>query len=341
MGERITKDIRELQISSKCKEAGYEFLGWESGYTNLQSKIILSNSSTNNVWETSLFNFIKNPVDPSEKKINKILIYTKSSVKFRYYKNLRRVGCTLSKRLLFSFECGKCLQEGLISSRDIKLDRLQCKCGNSPRDKLYGIGIKDELTSCDNCPYYHKWSGIIRRCYSDAPSDRGKFYSYKDCKVCKEWLTFSKFKQWCISQEVLYDLKVEDYNIDKDLKSKGTKGFLYSPDFCTFVTSKVNSFMTDNYVNRGDYLLGVHKKEDGKFYAQCKNPFERYSNGKTKVVHLGSFTREVDAHVRWAEEKYNIAIRLTNCNKNNRNNVLGLNLVFKYKSILDKAKELI
>ena len=56
--------------------------------------------------------------------------------------------------------------------------------------------------------------------------------------------------------------------------------------------------MTDNYVNRGDYLLGVHKKEDGKFYAQCKNPFERYSNGKTKVVHLGSFTREVDAHVR-------------------------------------------
>tara|TARA_Y100001963_G_C6697518_1_gene407707 strand:+ start:490 stop:789 length:300 start_codon:yes stop_codon:yes gene_type:complete len=99
--------------------------------------------------------------------------------------------------------------------------------------------------------------------------------------------------------------------------------------------------MTDNYVNRGDYLLGVHKKEDGKFYAQCKNPFERYSNGKTKVVHLGSFTREVDAHVRWAEEKYNIAIRLTNCNKNNRNNVLGLNLVFKYKSILDKAKELI
>ena len=47
------------------KNCGYKFLGWETDYSDLQSKIVLSNKRTNNVWETPLVNFINKPKDHS------------------------------------------------------------------------------------------------------------------------------------------------------------------------------------------------------------------------------------------------------------------------------------
>ncbi|UUW39772.1 hypothetical protein VP14_085 [Vibrio phage VPMCC14] len=340
MGARILKEEREIQIKVLCESVGYKFIGWKTDYKDLQSKITLSNIRTNNVWDTPLVNFLNKPEDPSERKIVKVLINKEKGKKVCHYTNLVRVGCTLSKHMLFSFKCDKCLTEGVISSKDIFLDRPKCECTQSPRDKLYGVGIKDYTASCNHCPYYTKWSGIIRRCYSDSIKDRERFYAYENCNVCDEWLLFSNFKLWCEEQEFFYGINIKDYNIDKDLKSLETKGYLYSPEHCTFVTPQVNSFMTDNLINRGLYLLGVHRKPDNKFYSQCKDPFSRYANGKTKVKHLGVFDNEIDAHIRWAEEKYIQSIELTNCEINNKNNILEDNLILTYEKILNNARSL-
>jgi hypothetical protein len=339
MGARISKEDRETHIRKLCNRFGYNFLGWKNDYTDLRSKITLSNDITNNVWDTPLFNFINKPEDPSEQKINKVLLDKAKGDMVCHYISIVRVGCNLRKEMLFSFTCSKCLSHGIISSADIRLNRPKCKCGNTPRDKLYGVGVKDQTTECDYCPYYRKWGGILRRCYSDNLNDKNKFHSYKDCLVCEDWLLFSKFKSWCVGQEKLYQINIKDYEIDKDLKSLETKGYLYSPDLCTFVTQQVNCFMVDSSTKRGLYLLGAHRRNNG-YISQCKDPFSRYEHGATKVKHLGVFDNEVDAHIRWAEEKYKQAAKLTECSVNNINNILGDSLVITYEKILNKARSL-
>lgn len=173
------------------------------------------------------------------------------------------------------------------------------------RGLVRGVGINDaDYNVCEHivvdgkcktitkCPFYRVWTSILERCYSD------KFHqtnpTYRDCKVCDEWLIFSNFKRWMETQDW------RGKHLDKDLLVEGNK--VYSPDTCIFVNQIINSFVTDRKNDRGQYMIGVNwHKRTGKFVSQCSNPFIG------RQEHLGLFTNELDAHLAWKARKHELA----------------------------------
>lgn len=171
----------------------------------------------------------------------------------------------------------------------------------SKKGLVCGVGIYDsENTRVDlgngikvKCPFYVKWSAMIRRCYSE--THRVTHPTYEGCSVCDEWLTFSNFKAW---------MEKQDWNgkdLDKDLLVTGNK--IYSPETCRFLPRVINCFLADNRASRGLLKIGV-TSERGKFKAACKNPF----NGKCE--NLGRFKTEDEAHLAWKRKKHEFAVKL-------------------------------
>ena len=168
---------------------------------------------------------------------------------------------------------------------------------------VYGVGINDSETPVYKyvngkkviCPFYERWKGMLKRCYSEKYQEKQP--TYIGCSVCEEWLTFSNFRDWMQSQ----DWECKD--LDKDLLIEGNK--VYSPHNCIFVSHKINSFTTDRASSRGDCLIGVHwHNRDGKFQSRCNNPFTG------KYEYLGDFTSELAAHKAWKRRKHELALML-------------------------------
>lgn len=145
------------------------------------------------------------------------------------------------------------------------------------------------------CPYYSAWTSMLKRCYSAKYQERCP--TYKGCSVAEEWLTFSNFKTWMMTQDW------QDNQLDKDLLVKGNK--IYSPETCVFVSGMVNKFTTDSGATRGEWLIGVswHKPTE-KFRAGCCDPFS------LEQEHLGLFTYEQEAHEAWLKRKLELAHEL-------------------------------
>lgn len=175
------------------------------------------------------------------------------------------------------------------------------------RGTLYEVGIVDStyktqlFETVDGkrkrtwvCPYYTRWKSMFDRCYSD------KFHktnpTYKDCTVCEEWHSFTKFKSWMMTQDW------EGKHLDKDLLDVGNKE--YHPDRCVFVTKTVNSFMNDHGNARGDLPLGVSPEKSGKFRARVWNPL----TGNRE--YLGCFNDPNEAHIAWKKRKHDLACQL-------------------------------
>jgi len=135
------------------------------------------------------------------------------------------------------------------------------------RKLIYGVGINDAdyITRIKvdgkkvTCPAYQKWLSMFVRCYSAKHHERQP--TYKGCKVCPEWLTFSKFASW-------YDVNnVDGWHLDKDIKSVGNK--VYSAENCLFVPPCINAFLNDHAAKRGEYPQGVNFiNESGRFRAR-------------------------------------------------------------------------
>lgn len=338
MGKYISKEDREVQLQGICREYGYTFNGWVEGYTNLYSRISISNPVTNNVWEKGMYRFIRSPEDPAQDRIRYCEDTLKGNENTSKYTLIKRVADTLDRRMIFSFKCPDCGELGLINQVQIREDTLQCVCATKGRGvTLYGVGIKDVRTSCDTCPYYIRWGGMIRRCYSDNERDRLKFRWYNYVTVCEEWKVFSNFMEWCKQQEKLFGISIEGFHVDKDLKGGATKGKHYSAENCCLVTPAVNSFLTDSLAARGEQPLGVYFRK-GKFVAQIKDPFSRGSDGKTNYLYLGAYDSREEAHLVWAKNKMDFAKRLTQCPVNNPNGILGTDLVGTYSKIYLEAK---
>lgn len=124
--------------------------------------------------------------------------------------------------------------------------------------KVRGVGIND-LAIAGNEKIYHIWSGMLQRCYDKNYQIRNP--SYMGCSVCKEWLKFSNFKTWVLTQEW------EGKQLDKDIINPSNK--VYSPDTCFFVDQNVNTLLTHSKATRGKYPIGVDfKKSYGKFRAR-------------------------------------------------------------------------
>ena len=189
---------------------------------------------------------------------------------------------------------------------------------------VYGVGINDadykvHLVDASGkvlwrCPFYDKWCGMLKRCYSEAyQKDRP---SYVGCTVIQEWLTFSSFSQWMQAQDW------QDNDLDKDLLISGNKE--YGPSTCLFIPQRVNSFLLERTASRGEWPIGVtYHKGDKKFQASCKDVV----TGKHK--YLGSYINPEEAHQAWLSYKLEQAKLLANTLSDKR---LAAVLVEKYSS---------
>ncbi len=199
------------------------------------------------------------------------------------------------------------------------------KFGKTSRARLiHGVGIKDADYQTSHkingktvlCPFYERWKGILRRCYSVAFKRSNP--TYNDCTVCEEWLTFSKFKAWMEKQ----DWKGKE--IDKDILIPNNKN--YSPSTCIFVTPMINKFTTERGRDRGGELIGVRlNKALGKFESRCNNPIKNASD------YLGLFNSEISAHIAWIDRKLEIIKLLRGANEIDVR--IEKALVYKYESM--------
>ena len=174
------------------------------------------------------------------------------------------------------------------------------------RSKLvYGVGINDadyitnpkikengKWVHLPQCPYYQKWSDMLKRCYSKKSLEKRP--TYKGCSVCDEWKYFSKFRAWMEQQ------KWQGRQLDKDFLVEGGK--VYSPSTCVFVPQKVNTFITTRGNKRGDYPLGVSLVKGSR-----KNPYRAECNdGNGVLYYLGLFPTPEQAHRAWLHKKLEV-----------------------------------
>lgn len=171
-----------------------------------------------------------------------------------------------------------------------------------PKKLVYNHGINDsedyivKQEKIDNkwkvvwrCPIYTMWRNILERCYSE------KFHikhpTYRGCTIHDEWLYFSNFKAWVLTQNY------EGRDIDKDLLFENNKH--YSPETCIFVPHEINVFILKSEGNRGDFAIGVSYRPE-----RNKNPFYSHISGQGKRKnHLGCFDNEYNAHLAWQKKK--------------------------------------
>lgn len=151
------------------------------------------------------------------------------------------------------------------------------------RGLVFGVGITD-LPGYSNCPFYSRWKGILRRCFSE----RDKRY-YEGCQVAEQWLRFSAFKAWMEQQPW------PGYHLDKDILSPCEK--IYRPETSVFVPSILNNLAIDRPSQRGDLPVGVSRTVRGKpFMARV-----HWLDGSRTSV--GSFDCPQEAHKAWAIAK--------------------------------------
>lgn len=179
------------------------------------------------------------------------------------------------------------------------------------RKAIYGFGINDANNPVQPvvngkhvvCPFYSKWTDMLRRCYSK--SYHKNHPTYANCTVHPDWHLFSNFKAWMEQQEW------QGKHLDKDLLAPGNR--LYGPDVCIFIENSLNTFLVSQKKSIRDTLVGVrwHKKAR-KYTATCSNPFTK------KNEHLGLFTCQLKAQEAWRKRKHELACQLADMQKDHR-----------------------
>lgn len=170
---------------------------------------------------------------------------------------------------------------------------------------VHGIGINDAGYQTNiteyaegrqrliwRCPYYVKWKGMLRRCYS---LDSYKTYLSSKVVVTNDWLKFSNFRKWVVDQDVL-EKDLSKYDLDKDLLGKDN---IYSPSTCVLVPHVINTFILDKSNTESPYPVGVYLSRN-KFVARCNNPITK----KREI--LGSYDCPKEAHYSWKKRKLEI-----------------------------------
>lgn len=138
------------------------------------------------------------------------------------------------------------------------------------------------------CPIYACWKDMIYR-----TSGKNRLVWYEECSVSKEWLRFSKFREWALPK--FYEGLV----LDKDILVKGNT--LYSGDTCEFVPIYLNNLFRVQRKSQ-KLPLGVnlrHGKSSKRVYRACASV-----GGVHK--HIGNFGDPVLAHWAWLEYKAGI-----------------------------------
>ena len=173
------------------------------------------------------------------------------------------------------------------------------------RRLVHGVGINDSDYQTNitewvegkqrliwRCPYYVKWKGMLRRCYS---ADSYKTYLSSKVVVTEDWLRFSSFRKWVLAQGVS-EQDLSNYDLDKDLLGKNN---IYSPATCTLVPHVINTFILDKSNTDSPYPTGVYLSRN-KFIARCNNPITK----KREI--LGYYDCPEKAHYSWRKRKLEI-----------------------------------
>lgn len=144
---------------------------------------------------------------------------------------------------------------------------------------------------------YNAWLAMLYR----GCSARGKekYPTYKDCKVCDEWLEFSNFYEWIINQPNYGLWEKGGFHLDKDTLCKGNKE--YSPQKCRLVPQEINKLFLAHNARRGECSQGVYfNKYKNRFQAQCKQ------NGITSYI--GCYDTESQAYTAYKAYKKTVII---------------------------------
>lgn len=130
---------------------------------------------------------------------------------------------------------------------------------------------------------YTTWSNIITRCYNPKRHDLQPFY--RDCEISEDWRDFQNFADWFYS----HDYSDMGYQIDKDLLVINNR--LYSKDTVCFLPQEINKLITIRNKSNGRKLGTSFHKSKGSWSAQISI--------KSKMLHLGYFDNELDAHLEF------------------------------------------
>jgi len=201
-----------------------------------------------------------------------------------------------------------------------KRNRLVCGVGISDSDyqiRTQAI-LADGSRRWSTCPIYQVWRSMLSRCYS-LSYQAGK-PTYIGCSVDPEWLRFSNFSKWMLSQNW------EGLALDKDIIIPGNK--VYASDRCVFISQSLNSFLNDHGASQGEWPIGVHlHAESGRFRSECSNPF----TGKRE--RLGGFSCPHAAHDAWRSRKHQHALRYADMQIDQR---IAESLRARYSEIKEK-----
>jgi len=156
--------------------------------------------------------------------------------------------------------------------RKLRIKR-KLECGVGKNDADY-----ETQSSLGVCPYYHKWSDMITRCYSEKSLKNRPTYS--DVYVCDDWLLFSNFREWMKSK------KWKGLELDKDILKPNNK--IYSPKTCCFVSRELNTAMAYGKVGK--------ELPTGVYYRKDNNKFRAILYSKGENVSLGQYNTVGDAH---------------------------------------------
>lgn len=157
-------------------------------------------------------------------------------------------------------------------------------CGIGTNDANYVVQPSEGgKRTC--CPFYLTWRSMLTRCYS-------KRYhrlrpTYRGCKVCKEWRTFSNFKIWMETQDW------EEKQLDKDILGNGK---WYSPETCCFIESWLNLLFVDHKSARGQYPIGV-------CWYKTRNKFRAHLRVHGKLTHIDYYDDAEEAYRAYCKAK--------------------------------------
>lgn len=115
------------------------------------------------------------------------------------------------------------------------------------------------------------WRSMILRCNLDNYQNRYK--TYENVSVCKNWLNFQNFAEWCVEQKGFNceDTNGRKFQLDKDLLRPENK--VYSPEACRFVPNEINCFFQRGVGKRVNSMRGFRKVKSGKYLVRVGSDY--------------------------------------------------------------------
>lgn len=172
---------------------------------------------------------------------------------------------------------------------------------NKYKPRVYGVGFigigkYNSRTMHNGSCIYTRWSHMLERCYNEEYHSYRR-YGGRGVTVCGEWHCFQEFAEWFVLHHI------EGFELDKDILNPSSKE--YSPDNCVFIPQNINKLFTERKIERGEYPIGVLKRNDcNSFVATC-------DDGSGKSIHIGCFDSQDDAFNAYKEVKIDVIKRVS------------------------------